>query len=182
MPVGGHLATAGDGRADPAHRRHRGDASGDVGDRGSEASIVDAFTGALDEDVLAVGGQLRLFERDLGPTGLARQGFGVGQLTLADLGAADRERDDDKGEPPEYGRLAMSRAPFGGAGCDVHPGFHWVPFGEVDLTQPGSQRQGPAPMRLPGVSAYGRPTPMVWLPVPLKARGCRTIGRCPPPS
>ena len=34
VAVGGHLAAAVDRRADPAHRRHRGDAAGGVGDRG----------------------------------------------------------------------------------------------------------------------------------------------------
>jgi len=108
---------------------------------------------------------------DLGPAGLAGDRFGVGELLLAD-GAADRERDEDEGQPPEDGRPAMCGAPPGGAGCDVRSGLHVVPFGRVGCDEPrlsarkarfhGAGRRLPVrfPSRRRGVSRTPEPPAM----------------------
>ena len=179
VAVGRDLAAALGGRAEMSDRRRGPQAPRGVGEGGIERRVAGLQVPALDQDQLGVRLQLGRFERGLGPPGLSGHGFGVAQGLLPH-GAADEHGENDEGEPSEDGDLAVRRAPAGGAGCDVGPGLHRVPFGGLgglDATRPGSQCANRLPMRLAGVRGCGSPTAGVWISVPPEPSRCRTIER-----
>ena len=151
VTVGGDLTAAGRRRADFRHRGQLPQGAGRVVDRRLDGGFVDAAVLLCMSTTSLLGFSFAFSSATSARPASPETASASGQLALAD-GAADDDRDDHEGQPPEDGRLAMGRAPPGGAGCDVRLAMHWVPFAGIDATTPDSQRANPVPMRLAGVS------------------------------